>query len=409
MSDMFVYSAIPPDSEDLIAKYGLLSAVEVAKRPDVLKRARPDKASRSGFRKRVKKALKSPRPDYSMLGPSTLFSVPDPAKITDKHLIKEWGLIPVRINLSQLLQDFPETYVWGAELLPFNRAWRNMSDEEVDADIASMGFASWEDYLQARSHELSDAEIEAYSVMTPQELWEHYDVADAGKKYASNVPHAFIITPSGAIPSEYIEYLNHSRSNPYDAVDFLTDLCELEPYEVEEYMEDNYPHSVTSPEKFLQDHPQPPYKHYHSKDFTWIGSKGRMLRIRPSDVDRVHPIEGNIFDTYKLCAIVDAPSVYDFKIPFMCGYCEVYEMGCDLVLSAMSEEYDVAFYDADADDVGEVFIQLRDGNHRTIGALASDNDAYVFISDNQFQSYQEWIARGKPRSAVYEWLDDNLI
>lgn len=197
--------------------------------------------------------------------------------------------------------------------------------------------------------------------------------------------------------------------NPYDAINELTGNCSLDSYEVREFMEEHYPYSVTNPNKFLEDHPEPPYKHYHSADFTWIGSKGRMIRIRPEDTATVHPVEGNIFDDDKICAIADAPTVYDFKIPFICGYCEVYIMDCDSVLSAMSGTYDIDYYEPDADDVGEVHIQLRDGNHRTIGALASGNDAYVFISDNQYQDYEAWVARGKPSHVLYEWLDDNLI
>ena len=208
-------------------------------------------------------------------------------------------------------------------------------------------------------------------------------------------------------PNIHVKRLSN-RTNPYNAVHELTFGCELDPYEVREFMEEHYPHSVSSPDKFLEDHPEPLYKYYHSADFTWIGIKGRMLRLQPNMEDRIHPVEGNIFDDEKLCAIADAPSVYDFKIPFICGYCEVYTMDCESVLSAMSyNDYD--YYEPDADDVGEVHIQLRDGNHRTIGALASGNDAYVFISDNQYQDYEAWIAKGKPRHALYEWLDDNLI
>jgi len=215
------------------------------------------------------------------------------------------------------------------------------------------------------------------------------------------VTYQIVRASSGKLPAT----LYH---NPYNAVQELTSGCELDPYEVREFMEEHYPHSVLSPDKFLEDHPEPLYKYYHSADFTWIGTKGRMLRITPRMEDVVHPIEGNIFDDEKICAIADAPSVYDFMIPFICGYCEVYTMDCESVLSAMSyNDYD--YYEPDADDVGEVHIQLRDGNHRTIGALASGNDAYVRISDNQYQDYEAWIAKGKPRHALYEWLDDNLI
>jgi hypothetical protein len=67
------------------------------------------------------------------------------------------------------------------------------------------------------------------------------------------------------------------------------------------------------------------------------------------------------------------------------------------------------YYHYDEDDDGEIEITIRDGNHRTFGALASGNDAYVIISDNQYQDYENWIKSGKPANLLYEWLEDNLI
>ena len=210
---VYVLSAVPPRSNRYLQKYGLLSGVEIIKHPDVLKAARPDAKQRKAFVKKVKEVIASDFP-HSVMGPSVFFTTPDPDKITDKHFIKQWDLQTIRIDLSRLVEDYPDTVVWGAELLPYDYAWRKMSDEEFEDEIAELGFSSWEEYRDARSRPLTLDEVYDFTQADPVELWEHYHKSDIGKKYASNVPHAFIITPMGYIPYEYIEYVDNTRSNP---------------------------------------------------------------------------------------------------------------------------------------------------------------------------------------------------
>ena len=216
---VYVLSAVPPKSSRLLQKYGLLSGVETIKHPEVLKVARPDAKQRKAFVKKVEEVIASDRP-YSVMGPSVFFTPPDPDKITDKHFIKQWDLQTIRIDLSRLMEDYPETVVWGAELLPYDYAWRKMSDEEFEDAIADLGFSSWEEYADERSRPLTLDEVYDFTQADPVELWEHYHKSDVGKKYASNVPHAFIITPMGYIPYEYIEYVNGNRTNPREHVVF---------------------------------------------------------------------------------------------------------------------------------------------------------------------------------------------
>lgn len=212
MKKVYVYSAVPPNSKETIKEYGLLSGVEVAKNKEILKLARPTKKSRKEFVKKVEEKAASDRP-YSVLGPSVLFTLPDESKITDKHFIKEWGLVPVRINLSKLLKDYPETIIWGAELLPIKDKWRKLSDEAFDRKIEQEYGLTWEEFLEAKSHELTLADVRKYSKKSPKSLWKDYEKVHIGKMYAANVPHAFIITPMGTIPYEYIEFIE-SRQNP---------------------------------------------------------------------------------------------------------------------------------------------------------------------------------------------------
>ena len=229
MKTVYVYSAVPPNAKETIKEYGLLSGVEVAKNKEILKLARPTKQSREDFVKKVEATAASDRP-YPVLGPSVLFTLPDESKITDKHFIKEWGLIPVRINLSKLVEDYPETIIWGAELLPIKAKEMKLSDEAFDRKIEQEYGLTWEEFLEARSHELTLANVRKYSKMQPKTLWSNYERQHIGKYYAANVPHAFIITPMGYIPYAYVEFMN-PRENPYpyyvDCDDAFADLLKL--------------------------------------------------------------------------------------------------------------------------------------------------------------------------------------
>ena len=210
---IYVYSAVPPNAKKLIRKYGLLSGIATIKNPEVLRAARPNTKERKEFVERTKKVANSERP-YSVMGPSVLFTPPDPSKITKRHFIKKWDLQTIRIDLKRLIQDYPETILWGVELLPYDKAWRDMSDAQFQKVMDKLGYASWEEFADERSRELTLSEVVDFTKQDPKNLWEHYDVQDAGKKYASNVPHAFIITPMGYIPYEYIEYVDGARKKP---------------------------------------------------------------------------------------------------------------------------------------------------------------------------------------------------
>jgi hypothetical protein len=203
------------------------------------------------------------------------------------------------------------------------------------------------------------------------------------------------------------------RSNPFNAVEELTGFCSLDDDEVRENMEEFYPLSVLKPKKMIEDFLKVKgHRTYESADFVWLGEKGRMLRLMPSVVENIYPIEGNIFDDDKLCAIADAPRVYDFKIPLQCGYVAIDHKDCCEILEMHDYEDDIDYYEWNAEDAG-IYFQLRDGNHRTIGALASGNDAYVFLSQVEYDSYLEWVESGRPEDhwhvKVFKYLDNNLI
>ena len=206
--DVYVITGVPPGSKKLIKKYGLLSAKQVAKTPEVLKKARSTKESQENFKKKVEEWTGTFR-EAAVSGPSVLFTKPDMRKITDKHFFKTWDSEIVRVNLSKLLEDYPNTRIAGAELLPILKEWMPLSDEDFEVAIQEYfndPTLTYQDYLEARREDLTLDEVEKYTKMKPSEIWQFYDKRDSGVYYASNVPHAFIITPMGYIPFEYLEF-----------------------------------------------------------------------------------------------------------------------------------------------------------------------------------------------------------
>ena len=320
------------------------------------------------------------------------------------------------IDIEFLMDADPEFVTYGFEFLNANEEDENYEDMKalqlgrIDYLVIGSGGGSAECYVLVSSPKMYKAFVE-YMLTNP--VLDYTIPADSDYitdnilnpnafVFVKGKPHVVVEARKGKLPIQ-----DTIRHNPYNAVEELTRFCELDSYEVAEKMEEFYPKSVLHPDEFIAEESKYSTTNiYHSADFIWIGTKGRTLRIRPSDSGLVTPVDGNIFDLEKICAIADAPAVFDFKIPFYVGYCEV-----SIIDGDEMKEYEdyTSYYDYDEDDDGEIEITIRDGNHRTFGALASGNDAYVIISDNQYQDYENWIKAGKPANLLYEWLEDNLI
>lgn len=320
------------------------------------------------------------------------------------------------IDLEYLMEAEPEFVTYGFEFLVANEDDENFEDMKalqrgkIDYLVIGSGGGSADCYVLVSSPEMYKSFVE-YMLTNP--VLDYTIPADAdhiidnirnpdASIFIKGKPHMVIEARKGKLPVH-----NSVRHNPYNAVEELTKYCELSTEEVIDVMEYFYPKSVLTPDELISENSKySSTQIYHSADFAWIGTKGRTLRIRPSDAGLVTPVDGNTFDTKKICAVAEAPAVFDFKIPFFVGYCEVRIIDGD----EMREYEDYTdYYHYDEDDDGEIEITVRDGNHRTFGALASGNDAYVIISDKQYQDYENWIKAGKPDNILYEWLEDNLI
>ena len=199
------------------------------------------------------------------------------------------------------------------------------------------------------------------------------------------------------------------RKNPYTAVSDFEEWCDAENFDWEEKLAEFYPKSAEDPQGFIDEHGRA-YTQYKTPSFIWFGEKGRMLRLTLDDADIIYPIEGNIFYSEKLCAVQQAAFWAEDKIPFDAGYAMVSMLYCDDVVEMVQGMYDdVDFYEPDLDDIGKVVIQVRDGNHRVFGALSAGDEAYVYLSQNQYNEYLQWKEDGKKPNVLYKWLDERLV
>jgi len=172
------YTYVPGGAWALIKKHGLHGASAMLRRPDLLAVARPDEKERLEWTQRIRASAHEPH----NRGPHVFFSMPDAAKIGPNHHINRLGLKPVAVDLHRLLREHKRTRLFGVELTPYH-----LSKKPEDR----------ERWLRRR-------EIRKLTGMTPVELWKHNRDPE-NKYYASNVPHAAVVTPSGVIPSKYLK------------------------------------------------------------------------------------------------------------------------------------------------------------------------------------------------------------
>jgi hypothetical protein len=189
-----LWHQVPRAALPQVRKHGLLSSVELAKRPELLELARPDKKERAEWL-----ALLAEEASHNehRKGVSALFQLaPDEVQLPDNHPSKTADLATLGIDLDALLRDAPTTRLLGLELEPFDTTmdeakWAQMSPAEQTA------------YRLRRKHELSPAELSHLTTQSPADLWKHYRPTPK-PMYAPDVPHVSILTPSGIIDPKYI-------------------------------------------------------------------------------------------------------------------------------------------------------------------------------------------------------------
>jgi len=175
-----------------------LSGNEIAKPENrhLLEIARPNGDADRWLKEKDERLAKYPwKTSYD--GPSVFFGDLDPDKIHDKHPIKKFDAARIKIKLTDLLKDYPDTRMDGSELIPYT------SPEVYDA----LDEKGKDEFVHNRHHTLSPEEIKALIArgQNPKDMWKDFKDTE-GKFYASDVPHAHLITSIGKIPSKYIEF-----------------------------------------------------------------------------------------------------------------------------------------------------------------------------------------------------------
>ena len=220
-SDLSVLTAVPTQNLDLIMRKGLYSQKAMLDDPEVmaafLAQRNADKAWKNDeqydekrFREQYDKRRKLIEDKGGSIegleGPSVFFTEPDPDKVSDpRHFINKFNTETLRVNLAKLLKDIPDTRIHGAELTPWN-------DEDHAADP--------DNYYKQVHRDITPEEVSELISRGSKDLWKHYSEESLGRYYAKDVPHAFIRTPSGIIPPEYLEQVEKTSS----AKDILREL-----------------------------------------------------------------------------------------------------------------------------------------------------------------------------------------
>ena len=185
--DIYLYTSISKAAIDSVKKVGLISGEELYKNPELLEQARPDKKDREEW---IERFEKESHYNFVYKGPNCFFSIPPVDDLNDKHPIKKWDLVFVKINLSKLLDDYvflKNLWLYGLELHPY---FDEMTDEEY---LTRKGFLTLE-------------EVIAFTEEDPKKLWANYDSPE-GTHYASDVPHVVVLLEGGCISPKYLEIL----------------------------------------------------------------------------------------------------------------------------------------------------------------------------------------------------------
>lgn len=187
--------------------------------------------------------------------------------------------------------------------------------------------------------------------------------------------------------------------------------------------EDHYPVSAEGEESELLDER---YDAYYGRNVIWLGRTGEMFRAYPRYIEA---IEGNIFDEDQLAAVVDCIESSPSRVPFIAPVADVVLIDPTTVRESMEYEPDDPWTTGDNEldewlqdpeeyilsnlgmglddedgtwqeaadalhaemkerlqdavdnnegDLGKFVVQIRDGNHRAFGALAS-GEPYIYV------------------------------
>lgn len=174
---------IPTAAKTTIRKTGLLSGKELLNHPELLKLAAKSRHQTSiSLKKDITKHLHSWH-KYGSEGVNCFFALPPKnIKLSKKHPFFTMNLTKIEVNIDKLLQNNPDTIIYGQELIPYDKNSPN----------------------KVRHHVLNKKEFEDLQKKSAKEIWKDYKDEKNEGFYAVNVPHVAIITKTGKISPEYL-------------------------------------------------------------------------------------------------------------------------------------------------------------------------------------------------------------
>jgi hypothetical protein len=192
-----LWHVAPRKAIDSIRAKGLLSSHELAKDPEALGLARAEHEI-PDWRALMEKQMEWD----SRKGPNVMFSkIPDSVQLPDTHPTKTNDTVLIKVLLDKLLKAQPDTRVHGLELAPFDEVFKDIPDEMYKA----MPREEQDKLIDKRKRQLTPEELKNLIDTSPEDLWKHYK--DPGKPmYAPDVPHAALITPSGRVDPEFLDF-----------------------------------------------------------------------------------------------------------------------------------------------------------------------------------------------------------
>lgn len=193
-----VYTWIPTPAIDEIRKHGLLSGEQLLNKPKLLALAAEGrKETPDSLRDGIQRVLTGFKPD-SARGVNVSFKLPPTnLKFPSYHPLNSMKLTPVAIDLARVLKDHKKTRIHGQELMPYREYEKLWTKEQLDND---------QDDPSLRHRDLNRKELKKLLGMSADQIWSGYRPDEVGR-YAPDVPHAAVITPTGRISPRYIRFL----------------------------------------------------------------------------------------------------------------------------------------------------------------------------------------------------------
>ena len=180
-NDIFVYSVFPKKVSNSVKEVGLLGGDLLSKDKELLSKIFGKEAQ--GWLKSYNKYKDNKNSGVTYRGPNVFFKLP-PKRIED-HPALSSDMQIVKINLTKLLEDHPDTIIYGLELAPYH------NDDEYLKNINNI------------QKKINIKEVEKICERSVDDLWKDYVGIEY---YAGNVPHAVIITKNGKIDTKYISW-----------------------------------------------------------------------------------------------------------------------------------------------------------------------------------------------------------